>query len=186
MDDARIVELFWARDEAALTEAKAKYESYCFSIANGILRDTQDAQECVNDTFLGAWNAIPPHRPEMLSTFLGKITRRLSLNKWREKTAGKRGGGNVNASLEELNALAIDGRAIDESLAEEELSRILRSFLETLPADERRVFLCRYWYFDSIGDICKRFGFSKSKVKSQLKRTRDKLAQRLREEGVWV
>ena len=186
MDDARIVELFWERDEAALTETKAKYESYCFSIANGILHNTQDAQECVNDTFLGAWNAIPPHRPQMLSTFLGKITRHLSLNKWRDKNAGKRGGSSVDASLEELNELAIDGHGIDEGLAEEELSRILRDFLETLPADERRVFLCRYWYFDSIGDICKRFGFSKSKVKSQLKRTRDKLALRLQEEGVWV
>ena len=184
MDDAHIVELFWSRDESALAEAEAKYGRYCLAIADGILHDAQDAKECVNDAFLGAWNAIPPHRPAVLSTFLGKITRRLSLKKWEEKTAAKRGGGTTEASLDELEELLPSDKAVDEGLSEEELSRILRAFLRTLPADERHVFMRRYWFFDSIVDISSRYSFSESKVKSMLKRTRDKLAARLRREGV--
>lgn len=186
MDDTKIIELFWRRDEAALSEVKVKYGRYCLSIAMRILHDAQDAQECVNDAYLAAWNAIPPHEPMSLSAFLGKITRRLSLKKYRDKTADKRGGTNVDASLDELAEIALGEAGIDAGLTDEELSQIMRGFLDELPADERRVFLRRYFFFDSIGDICARYGFSKSKVKSQLKRSRDKLAARLRKEGVWV
>ena len=186
MEDAHIIELFWQRDEAALSAVKDKYGRYCLSIANSILHDNQDAQECVNDAYLAAWNAIPPHEPISLSAFLGKITRRLSLKKYRDKTRDKRGGTNVDASLEELGELALPEAAIDAGLTDEDLAQIMRDFLDGLPQDERRVFLRRYFFFDSIGDISERFGFSKSKVKSQLKRTRDKLAARLQKEGVWL
>ena len=186
MEDAKIIELFWKRDEAALKEAGKKYGRYCFAIANRILRDKQDALECVNDTYLAAWNAIPPCEPVSLSAFLGKITRRLSLKKYRDKTADKRGGTNVDVSLDELSELALSEAAIDAGLSDEELAQIMRDFIAELPADERRVFLRRYFFFDSIDDISKRFGFGKSKVKSMLKRTRDKLKVRLRKEGVWV
>lgn len=109
MEDARIIELFWQRDEAALAEMKGKYGRYCLSIVNSILHDNQDAQECVNDAYLAAWNAIPPHEPISLPAFLGKITRRLALKKYRDKTRDKRGGTNVDASLDELNELAQPG-----------------------------------------------------------------------------
>ena len=186
VEDAQIIDLFWQRDEAALDEVAKKYGRFCLSIAKRVQRDTQDAQECVNDTYLAAWNAIPPHDPISLSAFLGKITRYLALKKYRDKTRGKRGGTNVDVSLEELNELAPPEALTDAGLSDEELAQIMRDFIAELPANERRVFLRRYFFFDSIGDICTRFGFSKSKVKSMLKRTRDKLKVRLRKEGVWV
>ena len=186
MDDARIVELFWARDEDALTEATSKYGRYCFSIANGILHDAEDAQECVNDAYLATWNAIPPHKPAKLSTFIGKITRRVSLNRLFERSADKRGGGAVDASIDELDGCVPGDRSLEDVFGAEELTEILNAFLATLPVDERRVFMRRYWFFDSISDISRRFGFSISKVIVMLKRTRDKLRARFEKEGVWV
>ena len=186
MEDKRIVDLYWQRDESAIYETEKKYGSYCFSIANRILPDKGDAQECVNDTYFGAWNAIPPHRPENLSTFLGKITRRISLKKRREKSAVKRGGGSIEESLDELEECIPSGQAIDDALAATELTAIINAFLDTLPLTERRVFLRRYWYFDSIKEISSRYGFGESKVKMMLKRTRDKLLVKLEKEGVLV
>ena len=186
MEDERIVELFWARDEGALAEVEAKYGRYCFAIANGILRNDEDAKECMNDAFLGAWNAIPPNRPEVLSTFLGKITRNLSLMKLRKRTADKRGGGNAETPLDEYEELIPSGASIDENLDAEAIAEILNDFLANVSQDERRAFLRRYWYFDSIGDIASRLGFSQSKVKMMLKRTRDRLKARLKKEGVYV
>ena len=184
MDDARIVELFWQRDETALAQAESKYGAYCLAIARNILHSPEDAQECVNDALLGAWNAIPPHKPAMLSTFLGKITRRISLNRWNEITAKKRGGDVVVESLDELGECIPNSQGLDEGLTDDELARILNEFLSVLPKDVRCVFVRRYWYLDSIGSIAKRYGSSESKVKMTLKRTRDKLMLRLREEGV--
>ena len=186
MEDARIVDLFWGRDEAALTETESKYSRYCHTIANNILHNDEDAQECVNDVFLAAWNAIPPHKPEKLSTFLAKITRRIALNRWRDLRTDRRGGGNIETSLSELEECIPSGMDVDEALNAEELTSIFKAFLATLPADERRVFVRRYWFFDSIASIAKRYGFSESKTKMMLKRTRDKLAVRLKKEGVWV
>ena len=186
MEDGRIVDLYWQRDEAAISETEKKYGGYCLSIASHILQDHEDAQECVNDTYLGAWNAMPPHRPENLSTFLGKITRRLSLKKRRAKLAYKRGGGSAEESIDELEACIPSGQTIDDSLAVAELTEIINAFLDTLPLTERRVFLRRYWYFDSISEISSRYGFGESKVKMMLKRTRDKLQLRLKKEGVLV
>ena len=186
MKDSQIVDLYWQRDETAISETEAKYGRFCFSIANNILHDDEDAKECVNDTYLGAWNAMPPHRPEMLSTFLGKITRRLSLKKWRDRSADKRGGGSVALSMEELEECIPSRQSADDSIAVAELTNIINEFLETLPVEERRVFLRRYWYFDSISDISARFGFGESKVKMMLKRTRDKLLVRLQKEDAAV
>ncbi len=186
MEDRRIVDLYWQRDETAIAETENKYGRFCFSIANNILRNREDAKECVNDTWLGAWNAMPPHRPEILSTFLGKITRRLSLRKWRAQTAQKRGGGSMELSIEELEECVPSGQRIDEGLETAELAEIISTFLEALPPEERRVFMRRYWYFDSIRDISRRFGFGESKVKMMLKRTRDKLLICLQKEEIWV
>lgn len=186
MKDSQIVELYWNRDEAALAETQRKYGQYCYAIASSILQDPGDAEEVVNDAYHGAWNAIPPHRPAMLSTFLGKITRRLALKRLRYRSAERRGGGEVLTALEEYEEWIPDGRRIDEGMEVEELAEILNRFLASLPETERRVFLCRYWYFDSIRDIASRFGFTQSKVKVMLMRTRDKLRLRLKKEGIFV
>ncbi|MCR5754315.1 MAG: sigma-70 family RNA polymerase sigma factor [Acetatifactor sp.] len=186
MDDKQIVDLYWQRNETAISETEKKYGRYCFSIAANILHNNEDARECVNDTFFGAWNAMPPHRPVILSTFLGKITRRLSLKRWRNKTADKRGGGSIAISIDELEDRIPSGKNIDDSIESAELTGIINAFLDNLPVSERRVFLRRYWYFDSIGDISSRYGFTESKVKMMLKRTRDKLLVCLQKEDIWV
>lgn len=183
MEDAQIVALFWERDEAAIREAEEKYHAYCAAIASRLLDSPEDVEECVSDAFLGAWNAIPPHRPGSLSAFLGKITRRTALKKLREGKAQKRGGGAAEESYEELAACLGVRNDPDEALESAELARIINQFLAGLKQTERRFFVCRYWYFDSIEQIAARFGCSQSKVKMTLKRTRDKLAERLRREG---
>ena len=184
MEDLEIVELYWQRNEEAIKETSKKYGNYCYTIANNILYNNEDAQECVNDTYLGAWNAIPPHHPNVLSTFLGKITRRLSLNKWREKNAIKRGNGEAALSFDELEECIPSNSSIKEELALKELSDAINVFLETLKVDERKVFVCRYFYFESIDEIAFRFSFTPSKVKMMLKRTRDRLKDYLIGKGV--
>ncbi len=184
MEDSKIVALYWARDERAIAESAAKYGAYCRAIAAGILRDQRDAEESVNDTWIGAWGSMPPHKPERLSAFLGKITRRVSLKRHREKNAQKRGGGQVEPALEELSECV--GATVDEALEEQELARLIDAFLDGLPDTEQRVFVCRYWYLDSVADIAERFGFSESKVKSMLHRTRGKLRDRLEKEDILI
>ena len=186
MEDRQIVDLFWERDEAALAETESKYGSLCHTIADNILHNAQDAQECVNDVYMRAWNAIPPARPTKLSAYLAKTTRHLALNRWRDASAEKRGGGNIEASLSELEECIPSDWTVDEALNAQEVTAVLNALLATLPKDELHVFIRRYWYFDSISDISKRYGFGASKTKMMLKRTRDKLAARLRKEGVWV
>lgn len=186
MEDSQIIELYRQRNEKAIDETQKKYGRYCFAIANNILHNNEDAEECVNDTYRGAWDAIPPHSPAVLSAFLGKITRRLSLKKRRERTAGKRGGGELTEALDELEDCIPSGQYIDDHLEAAELTGIIDAFLDTLPTDERRIFLRRYWFFDSVSEISSRFGFSESKVKMTLKRTRDKLIVQLRKEDIWI
>ena len=168
MEDKKIIELYWDRDESAIVETQKKYGNYCYSIAKGILRQREDAEEVTNDTYAGAWNCIPPHRPEILRTFLGKITRHLSLKRIREKMAQKRGCGEAELVLEELEECIPSASRVEQTMEEKELAEILNSFLEKLPVTQRRVFVCRYWYFDSVEDIAKHFGFGQSKVKMML------------------
>lgn len=184
MEDSRIVDLYWARSERAITETDAKYGSYCRSIARNILLNTEDAEECVNDTYLGAWNSIPPHRPSVLSTFLGKITRRIALNRRNAQHAQKRGGGETALALEELSEVVAAPGGVEAELEVKELSRAINGFLSDLPATERDVFVCRYWYLASIPEISRRFHFSQSKTRSMLFRTREKLSRYLREEAL--
>ena len=183
MEDEEIVSLYWQRNEAAIAATAEKYGRYCFSIVNRFLQNTADAEECVNDTFHAAWNTIPPHRPESLAPFLGKIARRRALNLWRERSAEKLGGGEAALLLDELEEVIPSGDAIDARLNAEELAEVLNRFLDGLPVDQRRVFLRRYWYLDPVRDISARFGFGQSKVKMMLKRTRDMLAETLQREG---
>lgn len=186
MEDSNIVALYWTRDEEAIRQTQIKYGRYCYTIAYNILRNCQEAEEAENDTYLDAWHSMPPHKPLLLSAFLGKITRRISLDKWRANSADKRGGGEVPLSLSELTECIPDNKRIDDALHAEELAKLIDAYLRTLPTAERHVFLCRYWYFDTIEDIAKQFGFGQSKVKTLLHRTRQKLKIHLKKEGIYI
>lgn len=186
MDDSRIVALYWARNDVAIQETRKKYGRYCYTIAYNILHNVQDAEESENDAYLDAWNSMPPHRPQFLSTFLGKITRRISLDRWRARSAEKRGYGQVPLSMDELTECIPDHKQIDDHIQAEALAIMIDSFLRSLPAQERSVFLCRHWYFDSIADIARQFSFSQSKVKTMLCRTRYKLKVYLEKEGIYI
>ena len=186
MDDERIVEMYWNRDENAIKETDAKYGRYCRSISYNILRDHEDSRECSNDAYLEAWNCMPPQRPPILSAFLGMIVRRISIDRLRYKTAAKRGGGEATLSMDELEECVPEGMSMDEERSNAELGELLSDFLNGLPDTECDVFMRRYWYFDSIDDICRRFGFGRSKVKMMLFRTREKLRERLKKEGMFL
>lgn len=183
MDDKRIIGLYFERREQAVEETAKKYGRYCYAIAYNILSDPEDAEESVNDTYLDAWNAIPPHRPNSLALFLGKITRRISIDRWRIRNAGKRGGGETALVLEELYQCVASGANPEQEFERKQLAQVINQFVKTLPGNEQKVFLCRYWYMDSIRSISQRFGYSESKVKSMLFRTREKLREVLRKEG---
>lgn len=183
MEDSQIVALYWERNENALQATADKYGRYCYTIAHNILLNPEDAEESVNDTYMSAWACIPPHRPGVLSTFLGKITRRISLNRWRERTSQKRGGGEIPLALDELSECIPSHHSTERALEQQELCLAIRCFLDSLPETERDVFVSRYWFLASIGTLGAKFGFSESKVKSMLLRTRKKLREFLTKEG---
>ena len=184
MDDKSIVDLYFNRDEEAITQTDRKYGRFCYSIAYNILTNQEDAEESVSDTYMTAWRTIPPRRPSVLSPFLGKITRHISIDRWRERSAYKRGGGEMPLALEELEDCIAGLQDVETEYQRKELIRAYKKFLDQLPVTERRVFLSRYWYVDSIETIADRYGFSQSKVKSMLHRTRIKLRKQLAEEGL--
>lgn len=184
MDDSAIVTLYWQRNESAITETATKYGKYCFAIAYGVLGNEGDAEESVNDTYLDAWNAMPPARPSVLSTFLGKITRRIAIDRWRRRNAEKRGSGQMEAVLDELTDCIASGENVEQTVEQQMIAEHINAFVKSLPDVEQRVFLCRYFYMDSIEHIAKRFGFSQSKIKSMMLRTRKKLRAFLKKEGL--
>ena len=187
VSDVYIVNLFWERDERAITETSRKYGAYCQSIALQILQNIQDAEECVNDTYLKAWDVIPPERPSKLGAFLGKITRNLALDKYKAYRAVKRGGSDFAVSLEELGDCIPDTSADIQSQANAEyIGKVINDFLKSQPTLARKIFVCRYFYSDSITDIAKRFSCSEGKVKSSLFRTRNKLKIHLEKEGITI
>ena len=186
MEDGEIIVLYLERNQEAIAETEKKYGRYCYSIAYNILYNAEDAEESVNDALMNAWNSIPPHMPSILSAFLGKLTRYVSLKKWRYARTQKRGGGEIAIAYEELSDCIPGGKSVEEELQEKELAEIIDCFLDELPAAERHIFICRYWYFDDISTISKQFGFSSSKVKSILFRIRKKLLSRLNEEGIFI
>ena len=175
MTDERIVALYWERSEDAIRETRERYSAYLLSIAFNILANREDAEECENDTYLAAWNAMPPKRPDSLAAFLARIIRNLSLKKWRDSRAEKRGGGTDTLAFDELEDCIADSRTFREELEAEELARALDRFLQGLGENERKCFVCRYFYGDSISDIALRFRMGESRVKTGLMRTRKKL-----------
>jgi len=175
MDDDKIVELYWDRDESAIPATAKKYGSYCAAIAGNILGNREDVEECVNDTYLSAWNSMPPHKPNRLSTFLGKLTRNLSFNRYKYNTADKRGGGELPMVLEELAELVSGREDVEQEILRRELTEALDEFLETLSPEKRDIFVRRYWYTDNISDIAKRYGMRADTVSMILNRLRKKL-----------
>ena len=183
MDDAKIVQLYWDRNEQAIPATAEKYGSYCTSIAKNILGNHEDAEECVNDTYMNAWNSMPPHRPGILSTFLGKIVRNLSFNRYKHNTTDKRGGGQATVVLDEIAEFVSDTDSVEQAIDRKELVKAIDSFLDRLPAHKKNIFVCRYWYFDSISDIASRFGMTENNVSVTLNRLRLKLHNYLLERG---
>ena len=183
MEDSRIVELYWARAESAISETASRFGRYCHTIAFNILRDRWDSEECVNDTWLRAWNTMPPQRPGVLSAFLSRITRNLSLDRYKAARAAKRGGGQLPVALEELGDCIPTVGSVEETIELRELTRILDSFLRELPEKEACVFLRRYWYLDSLSQIAHRYHMTEGCVKTRLHRIRKKLKAYLEQEG---
>lgn len=184
MDDKQIVDLYWARSEKAIEETEHKFGSYCRTVSYNILANAADAEECVNDTWLKAWNSMPTHRPSLLAPYLGKLTRWLSLTRLREKNSLRRGGGELPLILDELAETLDSGEDTEQELEVRELNRELRRLVNALGKDEKDVFLSRYWYMASVKEIAEKTGFSESKVKTMLHRTRKKLLSQLKEEGL--
>lgn len=186
MEDERIIELYWNRDEEALRQANLKYGAFCFYIANNILKNEEDSKECVNDTWFKSWMAIPPKRPEFFQAFLGRITRNLSLDRYRKSHASKRGGGDVEAIYEELEGCIADTGTQDSQTDSIVITDAISRFLTGLSHDARIIFVRRYWYADSVGQIAERYGMGESKVKSSLMRSRGKLKAFLGKEGIII
>lgn len=186
MEDKKIVDLYWKRSETAISETARKYGRYCRYIAFNILHNDEDSEECVNDTYLRAWNSIPPHRPSVLKTFLGKITRNLSLDKYEHFNAKKRNNGQMPLIFEEIQEClpaSVDTENIIEEMA---LTDILNRFLSSLSLEQRKIFMRRYWYLSPIKEIATEYGISESKVKMSLFRSRNELKKMLEKEGVMV
>ena len=185
MEDETIIGLYNDRDEAAISQTDKKYGGYCRTISYNILQSRPDTEECVNDAYLRTWNAIPPEQPRSLRAFVGRITRNLSLNRLAERKAAKRGGGRYQAVYDELDA-SLAHAAAPDALGEIELRDLLDRFLAALPEQRRNLFIGRYWYFQSIAEIAAQTGFTQSKVKMQLKQSRDELREHLQKEGVTI
>lgn len=186
MDDQKIIELYFNRQEQAITESDLKYGAYCFTIANNVLHSHEDGEECVNDTWLRAWGIIPPQRPSVLSAFFAKITRNLALDRYRASHAEKRGGGNTELVLEELDGCIPSALRTESRLEEQELIKLIELFLSRLHKTDRVLFLRRYWYLDSVQDAAKFCAMNENTAKSKLMRMRNALKALLQEEGIAV
>lgn len=186
MDDNKIIALYFLRSEMAISATDAKYGAYCHSIAYRILNHQQDSEECVNDTWLRAWETIPPTHPDNLRGFLGKITRNAALNRLREQNSEKRGGKVLMESLEELRECVSDGNLVEHTVEQRLLTECVSRFLAAQPQEKRVAFVLRYWYMYSLQEIAEKLGLSESKVRSMLFRLRKQLKVQLEQEGVYL
>lgn len=184
MEDKRIIDLYWARQETAIVETDKKYGKYCRSIALHILNSLEDSEECVNDTWLKAWDSMPPKRPDYLAAFLGKIARNLSISRYRMNHARKRGSGETELLLMELEECIPSAKSVEEEVESKETAASIDRFLYGIDEESRNIFVRRYFYADPVKEIAQRFEISESKVKSQLFRMRNRLKEHLEKEGI--
>lgn len=184
MEDSEIIELYWNRSEQAIKETTRKYGGYCRSIAEHILKNQEDSEECVNDTYLRAWNSIPPERPMYLRAWLGRITRNLSFDRYKMGKTQKRGGKETVLLLSELEDCIPSALDVEQTWENEQIAKLISSFLREQPMEKRVIFVRRYYYGDSILEISGRFSMGESKIKSILFRLRKSLKAYLEKEGV--
>ncbi len=183
MQDTEIIELYFKRDESAIAMTEKAYGKYCFSIAENILHNPQDSEECVSDALLRAWQSIPPQKPTRLKLFLAKIARNLAFDRYRMRHAEKRSGDEMAVVLDELEECIASSEDIEAEYEQKDLKEIINAFLRTLPVRERQIFLRRYFYAEPVKDIANMFGLNQNHVSVILKRTRKKLGEHLKEEG---
>ncbi len=183
MEDSQIIELYWQKNADAISESAEKYGAYCFQVAENILHNTEDSEECVNDTWLRAWNAIPPEKPDALRMFFAKITRNLSFDRLNARNAQKRGGGEISLVLDELGECLGGGTDTEAAYEAKELRQCIRRFVRRLPERDGNVLVRRYFFAESVADIAKRYGLSENNVTVILSRTRKKLKTFLMKEG---
>ena len=184
MEDEKIIELYWQRQEQAIGVTQEKYGPYCTAIAHNILQSRRDTEECVNDTWLAAWNAMPPHRPSILSAFLGRLTRNMAFNRYARNRAEKRGGGETELVLHELEEVVSGREDVHSEVERRELAREINAFLRALDNRKRAIFLQRYWYACSVGEIAARWGMKETAVSMTLHRLRRDLQQHLAKGGI--
>ncbi len=185
LDDEEIIELYWQRDERAISETANKYETFLFTIAYNIVHDRLDCEECVNDTYLGTWNRIPPSRPNVFQIFLAKIMRNVAIDRYRKNTAKKQIPSELTVSLQELDECISDTRSAAEEYEVKEIARILSEYLREIDDKQEFVFFCRYYYADSVVNIAKMLGVSRNTVFRELARMRQELKERLQKEGYY-
>ena len=183
MEDSQIIELYWQKNADAISETSSKYGAYCYTIADNILHSIEDSEECVNDTWLHAWNAMPPQKPNVLRMFLAKITRSLSVNRFNARSAEKRGGGEINLVLDELADCLAGGTNVEAEYEVKELEQCIRRFVRGLPERDGNVFVRRYFFTEPVAVIAKRYGLTESNVTVILSRTWKKLRLKLAKEG---
>jgi len=182
MDDSEIIELYWNRNQDAVKETETAYGAYCFSIAENILHNQQDAEECVSDTWLRTWQAIPPQRPARFKLFLARITRNLAFDMYRKKHSEKRGGGEFDVVLDELAECVAGADDVEKEFEQKHLRQCLNDFLRELPQRERMLFIRRYFYAEAVRDIAEGYGLNSNHVSVILRRVRKKLKSYLEQE----
>lgn len=186
MEDERIIELYWRRDERAIAETDGKYGAYCRAVSMNILGVREDAEECVNDTYVHAWNAMPPQRPTHLRLWLAKLTRGNSFNLWNKNHAQKRGGGNMCMLLSELDECVPAPRGVEEIIEARELGRAINAWLAKLSDADRVIFMRRYWCAEGTDSIAESYGVSANTLTKRLSRMRASLKRHLEMEGITV
>ena len=184
IEDEKIVDMYWERSEEAIAQTDVKYGKYCRYISFNILKSKEDSEECVNDTYLKAWDSMPPTRPSILSAFLGKITRNLSLDRYKFGNAKKRGRGQVVCVIDELKECIPSNNNTEDIVDEMVLVETLNKFLSGLDEEKRKIFMRRYWYMSSVKEIANDYELTISKVKMVLLRARNDLKELLEKEGL--
>lgn len=183
MEDKEIIKLYLDRNEQAIAATSEKYGSYCKTISVNILKNDEDAEECVNDTYMKTWNAIPPQIPVIFSAFLGKIARNISFNKYRHNNSQKRGGSEMPLILDELGEIVSGKESVEDEIDKKELLRDINGFLNSISEYKRGIFIRRYWYSNKVSDIAQRYGRSENSVSVELNRIRKKLSDHLLKRG---